>query len=159
MTGDARFSEGAEAALSLGAATPEDLKVLSALVQDAVLTAADIGFDRRARRLALLVNRFRWEDRAAAERQGRPFERVRSLLIIDDVGRVASQGFDRGDGDTVLSVLSLGWEPGEDGTGRVEIVLAGDGAIAAEAECLNVTLRDVSRPYAAPSGKAPGHPD
>jgi len=159
MTGDARFSEGAEAALSLGAATPEDLKVLSALVQDAVLTAADIGLDRRARRLALLLNRFRWEDRAAAERQGRPFERVRSLLILDDVVRVASQGIDRGDGDTVLSVLSLGWEPGEDGTGRVEIVLAGDGAIAAEAECLNVTLRDVSRPYAAPSGKAPGHPD
>jgi len=159
MTGDARFSEGAEAALSLGAATPEDLKVLSALVQDAVLTAADIGLDRRARRLALLLNRFRWEDRAAAERQGRPFERVRSLLILDDVVRVASQGIDRGDGDTVLSVLSLGWEPGEDGTGRVEIVLAGDGAIAVEAECLNVTLRDVSRPYAAPSGKAPGHPD
>jgi len=159
MTGDARFSEGAEAALSLGAATPEDLKVLSALVQDAVLTAADIGLDRRARRLALLLNRFRWEDRAAAERQGRPFERVRSLLILDDVVRVASQGIDRGDGDTVLSVLSLGWERGEDGTGRVEIVLAGDGAIAAEAECLNVTLRDVSRPYAAPSGKAPGHPD
>jgi hypothetical protein len=41
------------------------------------------------------------------------------------------------------------------GTGRVVLTLAGDGAIAAQAECLDVTLRDVTRPYLAPSGKAP----
>lgn len=159
MTGDARFSDGQEGPLALGAATPEDLAVISALVQDAVLTGADMAFDRRARRLTFLVNRFRWEDRALAERQRRPYERVRSLLILDDVTRVASQGIDRGDGDTVLSVLALAWQAGEDGTGRVEITFAGDGAVLAEAECLNVTLRDVTRPYAAPSGKAPGHPE
>ena len=159
MTGDARFADGAEGPLSLGAATPEDLAVMSALVQDAVLTGADMAYDRRARRLTFLLNRFRWEDREAAERQGRAYERVRSLLILDDVTRVASQGIERGDGATVLSVLALAWQPGEDGTGRIEVTLAGDGAIAAEAECLNATLRDVTRPYAAPSGKAPGHRD
>ena len=159
MTDDARYTDGAEAPLSLGAATAEDLQVLSALVQDAVLTCGDVAWDRRGRRLTFLLNRFRWEDRAAADRQRRPYERVRSLLVIDDVMGVASQGVDRGDADTILSILALAWQPGEDGTGRVEIVLAGDGAIAAKAECLNVTLRDVTRPYAAPSGKAPGHPE
>ena len=159
MTGDARFADGAEGPLVLGAAVPEDVPVISALVQDAVLTAADMAFDRRARRLTFLINRFRWEDREAADRQGRPYERVRSLLILDDVTRVASQGIDRGDADTVLSMLALGWQPGEDGTGRLEITFAGDGALAAEAECLNVTLRDVTRPYRAPSGKAPAHRD
>lgn len=157
MTGDARFSDGEEGPLVLGAAAAEDLPVISALVQDAVLTAADMAFDRRARRLTFLLNRFRWEDREAAERQGRPYERVRSLLILDDVTRVASQGIDRGDADTVLSILALVWRGGEDGTGRLEITFAGDGAVAAEAECLNVTLRDVTRPYRAPSGKAPAH--
>ena len=156
---DARFEDGAETALSLLAQSPEDLPVISALLQDAVLPASEIRWDRTARKLALLVNRFRWEDREAAEREGRPYERVRSLLVIGDVLRVASQGVPRGDADTVLSVLSLDWQPGEDGTGRLVLVLAGDGAIAADVECLDLTLRDVTRPYIAPSRKLPGHPE
>ncbi|KKM80919.1 hypothetical protein LCGC14_1335040 [marine sediment metagenome] len=43
-------------------------------------------------------------------------------------------------------------------TGRVILTLAGDGAIALDVEALEVTLRDVTRPYIAPSGKAPQHP-
>lgn len=156
---DARFEDGAESALTLLAQSPEDLQVISALLQDAVLPASEIRFDRGARKLALLVNRFRWEDREAAEREGRPYERVRSLVVIGDVLRVASQGVPRGEADTVLSVLSLDWQPGEDGTGRLVLVLAGDGAIAAEVECLDLTLRDVTRPYIAPSRKVPGHPE
>lgn len=156
---DARFEDGAESALTLLAQSPEDLTVISALLQDAVLPASEIRWDRAARKLALLVNRFRWEDREAAEREGRPYERVRSLVVIGDVLRVASQGVPRGEADTVLSVLSLDWQPGEDGTGRLVLVLAGDGAIAAEVECLDLTLRDVTRPYIAPSRKVPGHPE
>mgnify|MGYP000054804462 CR=1 FL=1 len=49
---DASFEDGHEKPLNIGALDAEDLKVISALVQDAVLTTADIGFDRRARRLA-----------------------------------------------------------------------------------------------------------
>lgn len=157
MTRDAGFADGAEGPLMLGAAEPDDLPVISALVQDAVMTGADMAWDRRGRRLTLLINRFRWEDREAAQRQGRPYERVRSLLVLDDVTRVSSQGIDRGAAGTVLSLLALGWQAGPDGTGRIEVTFAGDGALAAEAECLNVTLRDVTRPYAAPSGKAPAH--
>jgi hypothetical protein len=70
---------------------------------------------------------------------------------------VVSQGIDRGDPDLVLSLLAIGFEPGADGTGRLVLTLAGDGAVAVEVECLDVTLADVTRPYAAPSGRAPGH--
>jgi hypothetical protein len=59
----------------------------------------------------------------------------------------------------VLSGLTLTWAPGADGMGRVEILLAGDGAIAVEVEALELTLRDVTRPYGAPSGKVPDHPE
>jgi hypothetical protein len=156
---DARFEDGAEAALSLKAEGAEDLAVLSALVQDAVLSSADIAWDRRGRTFSLFLNRFRWEDQAAAEREGRAFERARALMVIGSVTGVASQGIDRGDRDLVLSLLSLAWEPGADGAGRVVLTLAGDGAIAVSAECLDVALRDVTRPYAAPSGHAPRHPD
>lgn len=156
---DARFEDGAETALTLKAETTDDLAVLSALVQDAVLVADGMTWDRHGRRLSLFLNRFRWEDRAAAEAAGRSYERVRALLVIGGVAAVASQGFDRHDRDLVLSVLSLLWEPGADGAGRLVVTLAGDGAVAANAECLDVTLMDVTRPYAAPSRHMPRHPD
>ncbi|WP_116134226.1 DUF2948 family protein [Tropicimonas sp. IMCC34043] len=156
---DATFEEGAERPLLLVAADAEDLRVISAMVQDAVFPAVEMRWDRPARRLALLLNRFRWEDRENAERRGRPYERVQSLLILDDVQKVVSQGIDRKDPDTILSLLEIAFEPGADGTGRMTLTLAGDGAIAAEVESVNVTLRDVTRPYVAPSGRAPVHED
>lgn len=154
---DARFEDATEAPLALIAQEPEDVLVVSALLQDAVLPVTEIRYERAARRLAFLVNRFRWEDKAAAEARRRPYERVRSLLVISDVVAVVRQGIDLTDRDTVLSLLSLSWEPGEDGTGRLVLVFAGDGAIAADVECLDLTLRDVTRPYKAPSGQVPDH--
>lgn len=158
MTDDARFRDGAERPLRLMAVTGEDLQVISALAQDAVLPVTEMRWDRTRRRLAVLLNRFRWEDRDAATRRGRPYERVQSVLTVEDVQTVASQGFDRGDPDLVLSLLSVTFEPGAEGSGRVILTLAGDGAVALEVECLEVTLNDVTKPYAAPSGKAPHHP-
>ena len=154
---DARFEDGAERPLFLSAVDREGLQVISALVQDAVFPASDMRWEPRRRRFAVLLNRFRWEDRARAEARGRPYERVRAMLVVEDALRVRSQGVDPSDADTVLSLLSLEWEPGEEPAGRLVLTLAGDGAVAVEAECLEVTLRDVTRPYAAPSGKVPRH--
>jgi hypothetical protein len=157
MPSDARFEDGAERPLFVTAMDEEGLTVISALAQDAVLSATDMRWDARRRRFAALLNRFRWEDRARAERRGRPYERVRSLLVVDDVLKVRSQGIDRSNRDLVLSLLSVSWEPAADGAGTVHLTLAGDGAVALEAECLDVTLKDVTRPYPAPTGKAPSH--
>jgi hypothetical protein len=154
---DARFEDGDERPLNLIAQDSDDLGVISALVQDAVLPMTEMTWDRKARRFAALINRFRWEDRAAAEAAKRPVERVRALLTVADVLAVRTQGIDRQDRDTVLSILSLTWEPGPDGTGRLVLVLAGDGAVAIAVEALDISLRDVTRPYRAPSGKVPSH--
>lgn len=154
---DARFQDGGEAPLRLIAQDADDLKVISALVQDAVLPATELRFEPRRRRFAVLLNRFRWEDRDQANRVGRPFERVRSLLVVEDVRKVQSQGFDRREKNLVLSVLSIDFAPGSDGSGRLTLTLAGDGALALDVEALEVRLDDVTRPYRAPSGKAPQH--
>lgn len=154
---DARFQDGGEGPLRLVAQDAEDLKVISTLVQDAVLPVTEMTHDPKRRRFALMLNRFRWEDRTQAEAVGRAYERVRSVLVIDDVLRVQSQGFDRGDKDLVLSLLALDFAPGADGTGRLTLTLAGDGAIALDVEALEVRLDDVTRPYRAPSGKVPHH--
>lgn len=153
MTEDARFEDANEAPLRLRALDTKDLAVISALLQDAVLPGSEIRWEQRARRLALLVNRFRWE------RTARPPERVQSLLVIDGVEAVRSQGIAPGDAQTVLSILTLAFEPGAAPGGEVVLTLAGDGAIAARVEALEVVLKDVTRPYVAPSRKFPRHPD
>jgi hypothetical protein len=154
---DARFQDGGEGPLHLVAQDAEDVRVISTLVQDAVLPVTEISHDPKRRRFALMLNRFRWEDRSQAEAVGRAYERVRSVLVVEDVLKVQSFGIDRSDKDLVLSLLSVDFAAGEDGTGRLTLTLAGDGAIALDVEALDLRLEDVTRPYRAPSGKVPTH--
>jgi len=154
MSEDARFEDGRERPVNLGALDAEDLQVMSSLVQDAVFPVTEMSWRPRARRFALLLNRFRWEQ--SARLRHRP-ERVQSVLSVNEVQRVASQGLDRSDRSLVLSLLSITYQPAEDCAGDVLLTLAGDGAIRLSVEALDVTLRDVTRPYAAPSGKEPQH--
>lgn len=154
---DAKFEDGREQPLNLRAMDAADLQVISTLVQDAVFPVAEMKWDRQKRRFALLINRFRWEDAAAAEQRKRRFERVQAVLMVEDVLNVSSQGVDRNDKDIILSLLSVEFEPGEDGTGRIVLNLAGDGAIALDVEALDATLKDVTRPYLAPSHHKPEH--
>lgn len=154
---DASFEDGRERPLNLGAYEAEDLEVISSLVQDAVFPVTEMSWRASARRFAILLNRFRWEDRVAAERRGRAYERVQSVLVAENVLNVASQGIDRTDKDMILSVLSVTFEPGQDGAGHLLLTLAGDGAIRLSVEALEVTLKDVTRPYRAPSKHMPQH--
>lgn len=156
---DARFQDGDEGPLRLIAREAGDLPVLSALVQDAVFPATEMRYDRKSRRFAILLNRFRWEDEAAARAAGRPFERVRSLMIAEDVLHVRTQGVNPRDPDMVLSLLSVSFAEGAEGSGTLTLTLAGDGAIALEVEALELRLDDVTRPYVAPSRRAPEHRD
>jgi hypothetical protein len=159
MGKDASFSDGGEQPLRLTAQDADDLQVVSSLLQDAVFPIKEMSWQPGKRRFALLLNRFRWEDSDRAKNQNRKFERTRSMLVIDGVLKIASSGIDRGDKEMILSLLSLAFEPGEDGAGRLTLTLAGDGAIALEVETLDARLQDVTRPYNAPSRKAPSHPE
>ncbi len=159
MTEDARFEDAGDRPLYLGAVSVDDLAVISSLTQDAVLPVTEMTWRPADRTFAVLLNRFRWEDEDAARKRGRAFERVQSVLSFASVQKVASQGVDRSDKEMILSLLSVTFEPGEDGTGRILLTLAGDGVIALDVECVDATLRDVTRPYVAPSRKVPDHPE
>lgn len=154
MSEDARFEDGQEAPVNIGAFDGEGLQILSALVQDAIFPIEEMSWGKTKRRFAILLNRFRWEEGPRAQQSP---ERVQSVLIIDHVLGVSSQGVDRKSKDLVLSLMSLEFEPGEDGTGVLTLTLAGDAALRLRVEALEVGLRDVTRPYKAPSGKAPNH--
>ena len=157
MVEDAKFEDAGGAPIQLKAMDTDDLQVISALAQDAIFPASEMTWDHKGRRFALLLNRFRWEDVDENQNRKRDFERVQSVLVINDVLKVSTQGVDRQDADMIMSLLSLSFEPGEDGMGRLELTLAGDGAIALDVEALDVTLKDVTRPYIAPSHHKPSH--
>lgn len=159
MTEDARFEDGGDRPLRLKALDAEDLMVLSALVQDSIFPAKEMVWKQKDRRFAILLNRFRWEDADSAERRGRPVERVQSVLVIEDAIAVQSSGVTKSDGEMILSLLSVGFEAGEDGTGHVLLTFAGDGQIRVAVEALEVIVKDVTRPYIAPSRKMPTHKD
>ncbi|NBR89909.1 MAG: DUF2948 family protein [Rhodobacteraceae bacterium] len=155
MTEDARFEDGRETPLNLGAFDEEDLKILSALVQDAVFPAVEMQWRAKERRFALLLNRFRWEDQGQT-RHGA--ERVQSVLSFATVTAVSSSGIDRSEKETVLSLLAIEWHPGAEAPeGDIHLVLAGDGVIRLRVEAIEATLKDVTRPYKAPSRRAPDH--
>jgi hypothetical protein len=154
---DATFEDGAERPVRLLAAEPDDLQVIATLAQDAVLSGSDITWSKKRRQFAMLINRFRWEDRAAAERMKRPVERVRAMLVVDDALAVRAAGINPAEKDMVLSLLSVTFVESEDGAGTVTLIFAGDGEIAIDVEAINLTLADVTKPYRAPSGKTPSH--
>ena len=155
---DASFKDGAENPVRLRAENAEDLAVISSLIQDSVGQNGETSWQPKKHLFALLINRFRWEDKEAAEAQGRPFERVQSTLLIEGVMKVGGEGLDPTDKEQIFALLSLEFVPSEDGAGTLSLILSGDGAIHFDVECIDVTLTDVSRPYIARAKHLPNHP-
>src|SRR3546814_18570308 len=106
--------------LKLRAEDVEDITVLSACLQDATVRAADMTWQPKQRRFALVLNRFRWEDERNADAKRRliridPHIRVAAGLHFDGVLKVRSSGIDRTDATAVLEPLLILADPLEIG--------------------------------------------
>ncbi|MHA7859145.1 MAG: DUF2948 family protein [Henriciella sp.] len=127
-------------ALRLIAEDTSDLEVISSAVQDSVLKAENLKYDRKRRRFTLEVNRFQWEE--STSKRG-PQGRVRALLAIDGVLSVKTRAVTKADPDLVLSILSVSFEPAaEPPGGKISILFSGDGELALEVEAIDATLLD-----------------
>ena len=138
--------------LKLLALDTEDLAVLSAHVQDAVVRVVDMGYARGDKRFALLMNRYDWtEDKPRSKGL-----RKRSGLHFDRVQSVAYAGFDPASAEGVLNLLALSFIPSPDGvSGVVEITFAGGGTVRLTVEVLEARLADLGAAWAAAA--KPGH--
>jgi hypothetical protein len=133
-----------QARLLLLANEPDEVPLISALIQDAVVHAADIAWTPRARRLVLLVNRFRWEAGDAT--------RVRCALRFEHVARVRRRAWPAG--DAVLDLLAV---TVDDSDGALTLAFAAGPTLRVEAECVDVILEDVGEPW--PAAREPAHFD
>lgn len=141
--------------LRLRAEDAEDITVLSACLQDATLKLADIAYQPERRRFAMLLNRFRWEDETGRRLGAKPHFRNRAGLHFEGVLRVRRQGFDQGDPQQALELLSILAEPGADAAASLTLVFAGGGLLRLDVECIEAELRDTGAPY--PVRRAPRH--
>ncbi len=130
--------------LKLAALDADDLAVVSAHLQDAVLNAGDLSYLRKARKFALVANRFVWEHGAKAEH----FERRRTGLHFDRVTGVKVQNIDRSDREAVLSLLSIGFEETDAPSGTIILAFSGGGTIRLEVECIEAQLSDLGPAWA-----------
>jgi hypothetical protein len=146
-------------ALKLRARDAEDLAMVAALLQDALVALADIKYLGRERRFALMVNRFRWEtlpgdsrragsppsapgDASFADQGAAGFERVHSALVFDRVRSVKHRGLTSGTKAGVLVLLNIHL----DGS-YVFISFAGGAEIRLEVERFSCHLEDLGEPW------------
>lgn len=127
--------------LKLIAFDREDLRIMSAYVQDAVLRVADLAHDPASGSFVLEMNRYVWEKKQGFfDRRG---ERRRSVLAVKRVTSVRSSGIDRAKGDDVLNLLAVSFHRGEEPAGAIELTFSGGAAIRLEVECIEVQLTDI----------------
>jgi hypothetical protein len=91
-------------ALKLRARNAEDLPILSACLQDAILPINDMAYERAARRFVMVANRFCWE---RADDQDGAFDRVNCGVIFEGVNAVKLRRIDRADRGLMLSLLAI----------------------------------------------------
>src|ERR1700761_5874671 len=129
--------------LKLVAGDADDLQILSARLQDAVVKLKNFTWLPKTRRFAAVVNRLQWETGGKT--------RVRSGLHFDGVLKVQSQKVKLGAGEAVVSLLAVRFTPntGEDPGGVIELVLAGGGAFRLTVECFDAELADMTASWAA----------
>ena len=129
--------------LKLAAFDADDLAILSAHLQDAVVRVGDTTYLPEQRRFVLVGRRFDWQAREREPRRrltGCHFERVLS---------VKTRGIDRSRPDEVLNLLAITFEPGESPSGAAILHFAGGGCVRLELECVEALMKDLGPIWAA----------
>jgi hypothetical protein len=144
------------AGLKLRAADVEDLAVISAILQDSLVTIAEMAYLPDEHRFVLVANRFRWEPEAVDATAKKPSgERVLTGLCIDDVTAVSRRGFHPRESDRILSLLALRVE-GEAAPTALILEFAGGSSVRLEVGKLMCHLDDLGEPW--PTKFRPKHP-
>lgn len=127
--------------LKLLALDREDVEVVSAHLQDAVVKAADIHWRPNERRVVVGLNRFDWE--AVHCTVAPEFRRRRAALRFERVSACKCRDVASADKDKVLNLLSVAFEETDQPAGVVTLTFSGGAALRLEVECLEAELADL----------------
>ena len=129
--------------IKLHALDLEDLDVISAHLQDAVLTVGDMAYLPREQRLAAVMNRFDWSRALSAADGKERYERRRCALRFERVRNAELQSIRLDTPDAVLELLAIQFEETKPPEGTVTLVFSGGSAIRLHVECIEAELKDL----------------
>lgn len=138
--------QGAVGRPRLSVRSVEDLAVIAALLQDAIVPLGDMAYIADERSFVMALNRFRWEASEGVPTR----ERIHSGLRFDTVERVRYRGIRRTDRSRFLSLLTISCDDGV-----VVLHFSGGGMIRLEVDDLRCALEDFGEPWPTPS--TPSH--
>ncbi|MEZ5854981.1 MAG: DUF2948 family protein [Hyphomicrobiaceae bacterium] len=142
--------------LKLIAFDTEDLRVVSAHLQDATVRVSEMRYLKGEQRFAAVLNRFDWAQAHASGRDG--LARRQAALRFERVQHAKVSGIDLSHAGDVLVLLAISFEARstDDPAGWINLVFAGDKAIQLEVECIEAELRDLGPVWRTKS--KPRHP-
>ena len=126
--------------LKLIARTEEDLRVVSAYLQDSIASVSDIANLEKNKIFLLQLNRFMWED--VEKGVFRKNKRIRTILRFENVLKVLSKNINQLKKDKFLDFLAIETNKMPDNNYEMKIIFAGDAVIRIKSEVIEVTLDD-----------------
>ncbi len=126
--------------LKLIARTEEDLRVVSAHLQDSIASVADIANLKKNKIFLMQLNRFMWED--VEKGVFRKNKRIRTVLKFENVMNVASRNINQQKKDKFLDFLAIETNVTPDNNYEMRLIFAGDAIINVVSEVIEVTLDD-----------------
>jgi hypothetical protein len=130
----------------------EDLEVVSAHLQDAVVKVADVLWRPSENRLVVALNRFDWE---SAQNDRPEYRRRRSALRFERVQSCKCRSLDPAGKDAVLNLLAVEFSETDTPSGTVSLIFSGGAILRLDVECLEAELVDLGAAWTA--AKCPQH--
>jgi hypothetical protein len=126
--------------LKLIARTEEDLRVVSAHLQDSIASISDIANLKKNNIFLMQLNRFMWED--VEKGVFRKNKRIRTIIKFENVLEVHSKNINQLKKDKFLDFLAIESKLMPDKNYEMKVIFAGDSMIKVISEVIEVTLDD-----------------
>ena len=125
--------------LKLIAQNDEQLTILSSLAQDSIIKSNEMGYDKKNKRFALLMNRYRHEEESPS--------RIRTAIHFDYVNSVKSVGIDKQSKDDILVLLAIRFEDKSKPSGLIFLEFSNNKSISFDVESIEAFLTDMGEPW------------
>ena len=123
----------------------EDLKVISAHLQDSIAVVRDIVFLKKNKTFVMIVNRFMWED--IEKGVFRVNKRIRCAVKFEEVIKVKTQNINQKNKNKLLECLAIKCGSVFDGIYNIKIFFSGGGIITIISETIDVILEDLGKSW------------
>ena len=125
--------------LKLIAQNDEQLTILSSLAQDSIIKSNEMGYDKKNKRFALLMNRYRHEEENPS--------RIRTAIHFDYVESIKSVGIDKKSKDEILVLLAIRFEIKSKPSGSIFLEFSNNKSISFDVESIEAFLTDMGEPW------------